>query len=154
LWEKNIQKHLLRPPYVSYGGYFPPDQKPQVFSQADLLVLPINFDASSLDYVGYSFQTKLPEYMASGTPILIYGPTRSPNVRYALQETFAEVVDRPGKEPVKRGIFEMMRNQEKRTRFGRRGREIAFKNHSADTVRKRFRDLLIAVSTQKSPQWW
>jgi glycosyltransferase involved in cell wall biosynthesis len=152
LWEKNIQNHLVQPPHVSYGGYFPPEQKPHIFSQADLLVLPINFDGPSLAYVGYSFQTKLPEYMASGTSILIYGPPSSPNIRYALQENCAEVVDRPGKALVRRAILKMMRNENKRARLGTRARKVAFENHNAETVRRRFRDLLIAVSRSEAKQ--
>jgi glycosyltransferase involved in cell wall biosynthesis len=146
LWEKNIQEHLVRPPYVSYGGYFPPEKKPLVLSEADLLVLPINFDGPSLAYVGYSFQTKFPEYMASGTPILIYAPASSPNVRYALQENCAEIVDKPGAHLVKRAILNLMLNQEKRAVLGQRARKLAFTDHNAETVRKRFRDLLIQVS--------
>ena len=41
---------------------------------ADALVLPINYDAETVDYIRYSMPTKVPAYLASGTPILVYGP--------------------------------------------------------------------------------
>src|SRR5262249_18551610 len=45
-----------------------------LLASADLLVLPFNTDAWSAKYLRLSMPTKAPAYMASGTPILVYGP--------------------------------------------------------------------------------
>ena len=46
----------------------------QTIAEADILVLPVNFDNDSVRLVRYSMPTKLPAYMASGTATLVYGP--------------------------------------------------------------------------------
>jgi glycosyltransferase involved in cell wall biosynthesis len=138
LYKKTIETRLLHLPHVSYGGFFPPDSKPRVLSEADLLVLPINFDERSLAYVGYSFQTKVPEYMASGTPMLVYGPPTSPNVSYARREGCAIVVDRPDPEALKKAIADIVENDQKRAYLGKHARDLAFKNHNAANIRDQF----------------
>ena len=50
---------------------------------ADALVLPVNYDAGTVEFIRYSMPTKVPAYMASGTPILVYGPRGVAQVDYA-----------------------------------------------------------------------
>ena len=59
---------------------------------ADALVLPINFDAETVAFIRYSMPTKVPAYMASGTPILVYGPRGTAQVDYAARDGWGHVV--------------------------------------------------------------
>ncbi len=141
-WENIIRKHLEQSPWVVYKGYVYPADLPKTLSKADLLILPINFDSRSLTYVGYSLQTKVPEYMASGTPILAYGPPMSPNIRYAAREGWGRVVDHPDKTVLGNTIMRLMKDQNLRVRLGQRARDLAFRNHDAAVIRQRFRHLI------------
>ncbi len=47
---------------------------PKTFSRVDFLLLPIDFDNRSLRFIKYSMPTKVPEYMATGTPIILFAP--------------------------------------------------------------------------------
>ncbi|MBN23398.1 MAG: hypothetical protein CL678_19080 [Bdellovibrionaceae bacterium] len=46
----------------------------ETISKSNLLLLPVNFDKESTQFIKYSMPTKLPGYLASKTPILVYGP--------------------------------------------------------------------------------
>ena len=146
LYEGTIEKYLAHPPGVVYGGSFHHEEKTAVLSRADLLILPINFDSYSLAYVGYSFQTKVPEYMASGTPVLVYGPPTSPNVRYASRDGWGLVVDQPDTGRIEEAIIRLMEDSSLRAELGRRARDLAFRNHNGKKVRRSFRRLMSEVA--------
>ena len=140
--QATIEQHLASPGAVEYAGYVHPSKLPQILSEADLLVLPINFDAASLKYVGYSIQTKVPEYMASGTPILAYGPAVSPNINYALRDNWGLVVDRPDKQRLAAAITSTIEDEQLRSKLGKYARDLAFRNHDAGIIRDAYRQLL------------
>ncbi len=141
-WADLIRSELESLPVVRYGGFVAQDELPHLLTNADLLVLPINFDEKSTAYVGTSLQTKVPEYMASGAPTLLYGPASSPNVRYARTEGWGYVVDSRSVTRVENAILTLMEDSELRLRLSTRARHLAFQNHDARRVRSSFRALL------------
>lgn len=138
-----IEEYLEHKPGIEYAGYVHPSKLPRILSEADLLVLPINFDEASLKYVGYSIQTKVPEYMASGTPILAYGSPVSPNISYANRDNWGLVVDKPDKELLKQAIVSVIKDSELRSRLGKYARNLAFRNHDAKVIRENYRQLMV-----------
>ena len=145
-WKSIVQQRLEHLPDIVYAGYVHPSELPKVLSQADLLVLPINFDKISQTYVGYSLQTKVPEYMASGTPVLVYGPPNSPNVRYAKREGWGLVVEQQDQEQLKQAIIELIEKPELQSKLGQHARKLAFQNHDATAIRNKFRQLMYNVA--------
>ena len=137
-WEGTIKKHLLFKDQVVYGGFIEQAHLPQTLVNADLLVLPINFDENSLRYIQYSIQTKVPEYMASGTSILVYAPKKSPNTRYALEEKWGKVVSVRNLDLLQQTIQHLIENQEERALYGKTARKLAFKNHDGNLIRIKF----------------
>ena len=127
-------------------GFVPRSEYPRTLIKADLLALPINFDAESLTYVRYSMANKSPEYMASGTPILVYGPMEAATVEYAVEGKWGHVVAVRDKEKLEKAIVSLMSSPEKGAELGRRARELSFTKHDSNMVRQRFRDLLCSVS--------
>jgi glycosyltransferase involved in cell wall biosynthesis len=149
IYKETIDTHLTTPPAITYDGYFPIELKQTILSQADLLVLPINFDKKSQMYVGYSFQTKVPEYMASGTPVLVYGPPSNPNVRYAKRGKWALVVDQNDKKILTESILAMIEDRNKRTTLGQKARALAFEHHNAKVIRHQFQQIIINAAESK-----
>lgn len=145
-YRQTVAQHLEQPPLVVHGGLFAAADKPHVLNRADLLLLPINFDTVSQNYVGYSFQTKVPEYMASATPTLVYGPPTSPNVRYAQREQWAAVVAERNLDYLHQTLIRLMDDQPYRTALGQRAQQLAFTNHDGTAVRARFRQLLTEIA--------
>ncbi|MBT3928279.1 MAG: glycosyltransferase, partial [Rhodospirillaceae bacterium] len=62
---------------------------------ADLLFLPVAFDAESRQFIKYSLPAKSAAYMASGTPMLVYAPADLPISIEAARHGFAHVVSEP-----------------------------------------------------------
>jgi glycosyltransferase involved in cell wall biosynthesis len=147
LHREYIQERLDCPPGVVYGGYVDRDRFPQELGEADLLVLAVNFDRRAQVYLRYSFQAKVPEYMASGTPVLVYGPSTSIHARHAVRDGWGLTVDQAGKERVKEAITALMEDSGLRAKLGQRARELAFRNHDATVVRQRFRQLMRDVAS-------
>ncbi|QWR77703.1 hypothetical protein [Candidatus Magnetomonas plexicatena] len=113
-----------------------------VLRDAAILLLPVNFDKKSVNYIKLSMPTKVPFYLASGTPILVYGPTEVAQVKYAAHEGWGYVVSQRGVENIKKGLVELINNNELRQTLSKKAREIAAKNHSDSVVRTRFQELI------------
>ncbi len=149
IYEQMISRYLKVEPVIKYGGFFPAEEKFEILKKADLLVLPLNFDQQSTTYLGYSFQTKVPEYMASGTPVLVYGPAENPNVRYATLLQWAMVIDQQEKDRLTSVLKQIIANQNLREQLGRRARKLALQNHDATIIRPRFQQLIRNIAARK-----
>ncbi len=109
---------------------------------ADVLLLPVNFDSQTIKYIRYSMPTKVPAYLLSGTPILAYGPPEVAQMRYARDEGWAHLVDHPGVDRVAAGIGTLISDAALRRRISENARRLAVERHDAGIVRARFQALL------------
>jgi glycosyltransferase involved in cell wall biosynthesis len=114
---------------------------------ADLLVLPVNFDADSLRLVRFSMPTKLPAYLASGTPVLVYGPREAAQVAYAADEGWGHVVGARDAAALRGAVTRLLDDQALRARLVGTARAVLRKNHDAAAVRRRFHDTLTAAAS-------
>jgi glycosyltransferase involved in cell wall biosynthesis len=115
---------------------------PAILASADGLILPLNFDVQSVQFARYSMPTKTPEYMVSGTPVLVYAPPGLALTEYAQEHQWGYVVADQGVEPLKRAILHMMSDQSLRERLGRCAQALAVDRHDATRVRDAFRQAL------------
>jgi glycosyltransferase involved in cell wall biosynthesis len=113
----------------------PSDEAPAVLSQADLLVIPVNFDHRSFRYIKYSLPAKSIAYMISSTPVLLYGPADVPPIEYASSAKWGMAVTEHCLAALKAAIRKLMADQRLRQNYGLRGREVAIANHDANRVR-------------------
>ena len=128
------------------------DALPRALASADALVLPYDFDPRSQAFIRLSVPTKLPEYLASGTPVLVYAPEDTAVVRYARKDGWGMVV--PTREPsmLDSALARIYEDSGLRRSLGEAGRATASRNHDAAVVRERFRHLLAAVASgHRSP---
>lgn len=110
-------------------------------SEMSALVLPVNFDSASVAYIRYSMPTKVPAYLASGTPILAYGPAETAQIAYAAREGWGLVVDRREPRLLDEAIVALQTDNGLRQRLSDRAREIASR-HDVRHVRSLFQSLL------------
>ncbi|MEL6497728.1 MAG: hypothetical protein AAF937_05075 [Planctomycetota bacterium] len=153
-WDDAVEEHLADRPVTQRGAFLSQDDLPRVLSTADLLVLPVNFDERSRQYVGLSMQTKGPEYMASGAPILVYGPSSNPNVRYAKDAGWAIVADKHDPEGHKLAsvIHRVIADERIARRAAMRAEDIVARNHDVSVVRQAFHDVMREAATVKTSQ--
>jgi glycosyltransferase involved in cell wall biosynthesis len=122
---------------------------PLALANADTLVLPLDFDPNSIQFARYSMPTKTSEYMASGTPVLVYAPDQMAVSDYAQQEQWGYVVNKRDPQALRRAIVALMEDQSVRERLGQLAQELAIQNHDSKKVREAFR-LALVNATQKS----
>lgn len=111
-------------------------------AQADVLLLPVNFDAATVRYIRYSMPTKLPAYLFSGTPVLAYGPQDIAQVQYLRANRCAITVSTRGIEGVAAALRGMLDEPGLRSRVGQRARRLALERHDLNSVRPRFQQAL------------
>ena len=114
----------------------------RTIAQADVLLLPVNFDAATVRYIRYSMPTKVPAYLFSGTPILAYGPGEVAQMRYARDGDWALVVAQQGIEPLAAGLRRLLDDNALRARLSENARNTALDRHDALRVRTQFQALL------------
>src|SRR4029079_10648542 len=74
LQTKDIPEWVNNYSCVQHKPLVPYSELPKVFAEADFLYLPYDFSKESITFIKYSMPTKAPEYMMSGTPVIILGP--------------------------------------------------------------------------------
>jgi glycosyltransferase involved in cell wall biosynthesis len=114
----------------------------KTLQEADILVSPINFDARSVHFIRYSMPTKIPSYLSSGTPILVYGPPEVAQVAYAEKDKWALVVNRRNSDLLQKAILALADDLILRKSFSQAAIATAWRNHDSTLVKERFRKLL------------
>jgi glycosyltransferase involved in cell wall biosynthesis len=113
---------------------------------ADILLIPVNFDQKSIDFIRYSMPTRVPAYLASGTPILVYGSPEVAQVQYAKIFGWACVVEKNDKVELKSALYQLCKDSGFRKSVSKTAREVALHRHDANVVRSQFREALLNLS--------
>ena len=112
----------------------------ELFSKADLLILPVNFDRATVEYVKYSMPTKVPAYMFSGTPALAYGPRFVASIAYASE--WAYCVFNKDKKELKDAIKHLASDEELRKKLAMRAQKLAIERHDVGRVGSAFQQVI------------
>ncbi len=123
---------------------------PRVQAAADVLVICYDFDDVSFRQARYSMPSKLADCMASGTPILVYGPAGLPVVEYARREGWGKVVDCRDPALLRDAVRELMNSAQLREALGRTARRLAAEVHDARMVSERLRVMLREAAVRNS----
>ena len=121
---------------------------PRFQLEADLLVICYDFDAESFRQARYSMPSKMADCMASGTPILVYGPAGLPVVEYARREKWGKVVDSRDSEVLESAICEIMTSALLRDQYGKKANRLAGEIHDAEIVSNSLKTILQNVIDQ------
>lgn len=115
LSDPEIAKHVVE------RGFVARSELPRLLAAADLLVQP----GQSNEFNDYRFPSKLPEFLASGRPVIL---PRS-NVGLLLKNgEDALLLERGDSAEIADALQRLAADPELRTRIGRRGREFALRN--------------------------
>lgn len=115
---------------------------PALLASHDILLLPFGFEKKSISYAGLSMPTKVPEFLASGIPILVIAPASTALSDYAISNSWALVVNSMNPVAISNAINQL-KNSEVRMRLSLNARFIANKNHNLSVVRDTFQSILI-----------
>lgn len=105
----------------------------------DVLVHVESFEPHDSLYTRYSISTKIPQYMASGKPILAHGPENISSIQYVKTSgSGLTIVEKDGVDALITAAKSLYQSDNLRIKLGQKGRDIAAISHNAIIVRKRF----------------
>jgi hypothetical protein len=113
--------------------------------EAGLLVLGLSFGTSYPDVVRTATPARLPEYLASGVPLLVHAPAGSHAAEHVRHWDLATVVDVADVDAVADAIRSVKNGGMASTRRAERARDFAAAQHGASHVRAALVDLLESV---------
>lgn len=130
---------------VEHRSFVPYQELPKVFSAADLLILPYDFSPRATQYIKYSMPTKASEYMASGTPIIIFAPQDTAVVRYAEAHGWAEVVTENQVEALSKTIKQLISSESAKKSLAQNAQEVAVMRHDLKMVSNDFKEVICSA---------
>jgi glycosyltransferase involved in cell wall biosynthesis len=122
----------------------------QVLRKADVLFLPFSFAPEARHMVETAFPSKTADYLASGTPIVVFGPNYSSLVAYARREAFAEIVTEPDEEQLARAIRRIALDPGRRQVLSSRALAVFSKYHNIGQQRADFLRVLDSIVGERS----
>jgi glycosyltransferase involved in cell wall biosynthesis len=118
----------------------------RAIADADILVLPVNFDDESIRLIRYSMPTKLPAYLASGTPVLAYGPRGIAQIDDAARHGWGLVVESRAEDALAAALTRLSEDVPLRRDLSRRARALAETRHDVRRVRAGFQAALAGAA--------
>ena len=147
MWRSNIESHLLgEDKAVRFCGQIGHDELPELLGNAGILVLALNDNEVTRSYLGLSIQNKVPEYMASGTPVLVMGPKGNPSVEYARRENWGQVVERLNVSNVAEAVRRLAMDKKLREQLSGNAVRIAKERHNREKIHTHFANTLSVAS--------
>ena len=119
--------------------------------QAQLLVLGLSFATGHPIVVETATPARLPEYLASGVPLLVHAPPQSHVARYARRWDLATVVDEPSLDAVAAAIQAIKDDPSTSAQRADRARSYTLAQHGASVVRAAFMELLDGLADPERP---
>ncbi len=126
-------------PLIDDNEYF------RTLANADILLLPSNFDKTSLKYIGLSMPTKVPSYLVSGTPILVIGRQEAAQIQYAKEKKWGLVITKRNKILISDAIRKLLTNNQLRSEMIENAKHSAILYHDEKVIRLEFQDIFSAV---------
>lgn len=97
--------------FLEIREYIPYNQLANFFANSDLMVIPYAFKGRDHNFIRYSMPTKASEYMASGTPVLYYGPKDTALFHFFEKHRCAHTISEPQIEKLVIEIKKMLQDK-------------------------------------------
>jgi len=122
------------------------DDMASILGEADLLFIPADFTKRSIERMRYSIFAKISAYMASGTPILFFGPPEIASVEYAMKENWAYVINKNDRSILRKGLIELMSNSNLLDMLTKNAKKIVKRDFEASNITESFRNTLLEAT--------
>jgi glycosyltransferase involved in cell wall biosynthesis len=123
----------------------------QSLTEADALVIAYNFDSHSVSYTSLSLANKMPECLASGAPLIAYGPIEVATILYLKEAECAQTVVNRDQESLVAAILELARDKSLCQRLGEQARAHVARSCSKQLVQQKFKKYLSLSSPLAKP---
>jgi glycosyltransferase involved in cell wall biosynthesis len=139
-WEE-LEARGVRGPVV-FHEQLPPLEFFAMQRRADILFMPLAFESPYPEIVRTTAPGKLPEYLASGRPILAHAPANSFAAWYVNRHQCGVFVDRREAAPLVQAIRRICQDADLRQRLRERAQALARTDFTLDAAHARWVELL------------
>jgi hypothetical protein len=146
-WTAPEAEKLARCPFVYFRGAVSHEKAPDILKSANLLLIPITFCPINQIHYKFSFPTKFAQYLATGTPTLIYGPTGSALVEYCVRHSVGIIQKERSVNSLKTKINSIINNYSKYADEAISSTKHVKQRMSATGMKDLFQNTLIKVSS-------
>lgn len=119
---------------------------PKLYSSADLLVIVNDFSNRGIRFLKYSMPTKVPEYMISGTPILVYASEETALYKFFDRHKCGYCVGNHDINALANAIKKLINDPDCQDELSRNAVEYATEHFDSNIVTKSFQTVLIETS--------
>lgn len=144
--DEEILSHLRAHSSVHLHGYVTGEEFRRVFSEAEILLHVEAFDAESIDLVKHSISTKIADSLASGIPLLAYGPASVASIAHLAEHDAALTVT--DKSELARGISQILFDPEENRARTLCALALARRCHDTAENSRRVHEILEAAAKQ------
>lgn len=117
---------------------------------ADVTLITYNFDPKSTAYTRYSMGNKLPECLASGAAVLVYGPKSIATVKQVADKGLGTVISTKRASSLKAALKRLC-TPKLRQKQADKARKFALKHYDLSEIATRFSDQISALNPQPAP---
>lgn len=147
--ERTYLDRLLKYKCVTENQFAEYEKIPEIFSEADILLLAYDFDQTSIDYLKLSMPTKASEYMISGTPVIVYCPAETAVVKYFQSRDCGYCITKRDKNEIIKAINILLKDPAYRKYLSDNAVNTAIREFDSSKVRNEFQSLLIKTADTK-----
>ena len=141
-WTRQHAESLVDGRSVVYCGAIGQAEGYALLKSADLLTIPVSFDAQAFAKNRLSLPTKLAECLASGTPTLVYGPAGAAPVEFCRRHRVGSFIDERSVDRLTAHIRHLVENRTAARAAATAGREFVRQHYTATGARDTFRALM------------
>ena len=134
-----IIEELVKYKFIKIKNPVPYNELPKIFAESDLLLLPNDFDKKSISFLKYSMPTKASEYMASGTPVLVFSSSETALTKHALKYGWGYVVSENSTDKLEAAISKLYKDMDMRIALGYWAKEFALEHYDSEKIREGFK---------------
>jgi glycosyltransferase involved in cell wall biosynthesis len=128
----NDYEHTIHRKLIPY------EKLPELFQSMDFLLLPCDFSEKAIKFLKYSMPTKAPEYMITGTPIIIFAPEETAIFQYGNEANWAFTINSDDPDIIYSRLKEIVSNNELKNLISQNALALAKARHSREVVSKEF----------------
>lgn len=142
-----IRNQIQRYQFVSFSDTIPYKDLPLKFASAQILLIPCDFSGEGVKFIRYSMPTKVSEYMATGTPILVIGPRETALVEYA-RKGWAKVCTSNDNLRIESAIKELIDNKVLKKAIVEKSLSLVAQNHDEEKIVDQFQNMISALTNK------
>lgn len=144
----DVEQALAACKGIRYQGFVSYEEVRKIIGESDILIHTESFEDFYREDLKYAFSTKIADSLASGRCFLLYAPREMACTEYLSEHQAAWIVDSQEKlQPI---LEKLVQDSAQRGKYISRAAWLAFENHNMEKNVKRFQELLLELTEEKT----